>query len=92
MHAAYLRLKSRRSAVTHAQVLFSGMPLWKKLWLLFTVIWVVVAALNVFTIVAFGDQPAQAVIRPMVLMLGVPAVAYALAWIVVRWRQGPDGK
>jgi len=30
------------------------MALWRKLWLLFTVIWVVVAALNVFTILAFA--------------------------------------
>ena len=63
------------------------MPLWKKLWLLFTVIWVVVAALNVFTIVAFGDNPGQAVIRPLALMLGVPALAYGVAWIAARIRQ-----
>jgi len=63
------------------------MPLWKRLWLLFTVIWVVVAALNVFTIVAFGDNPADAVIRPLALMVGVPLLAYAIAWALVRLRQ-----
>ena len=31
------------------------MPLWKRLWLLFTVIWVVVAALNIVTILAFSE-------------------------------------
>ena len=31
------------------------MKLWKKLWLLFTVIWVIVAGLNVASILAFGD-------------------------------------
>jgi len=68
------------------------MPLWKRLWLLFTVIWVVVAALNVFTIVAFGDNPADAVIRPLALMAGVPVLAYAIAWAVVRLRQRSEGK
>ena len=63
------------------------MPLWKKLWLLFAVIWIVVAGLNVFTIVAFGDNPGAAVIRPLELMLGVPALAYVLAWGVARLRQ-----
>ena len=32
------------------------MKLWKKLWLLFAVIWVIVAALNVGSILAFGDE------------------------------------
>ena len=31
------------------------MPLWKKLWLLFAVIWGVVAGLNVLTILAFAE-------------------------------------
>ena len=63
------------------------MPLWKRLWLLFTVVWVAVAVLNIFTIAAFGDNPADAVIRPFMVMLGVPALAYAIAWIIVRLRQ-----
>ena len=68
------------------------MPLWKRLWLLFTVIWVVVAALNVLTIVAFGDNPPDAVIRPLALMVGVPVLAYAIACALARLRQRSEGK
>jgi hypothetical protein len=67
------------------------MPLWKKLWLLFTVIWVVVAGLNVFTIVAFGDNPTSAVIQPIAFMLGVPALAYGIGWIAARLRRRSGG-
>ena len=31
--------------------------MWRKFWLLFTVIWVVVAGLQVFTLLAFSDEP-----------------------------------
>lgn len=63
------------------------MPLWKKLWLLFSAIWVGVAALNVFTILAFGENPAGAAIRPLVLMVAVPAADYALGWMGERMRR-----
>jgi membrane protein implicated in regulation of membrane protease activity len=62
------------------------MPLWKKLWLLFAVIWLVVSALNAGTILAFSDQQEKAV-RPIVLGLGVPALAYLLAWLWDRRRR-----
>jgi len=69
------------------------MPLWKKLWLLFAVIWLVVSALNAGTILAFSEQQGKAV-RPIVLGLGVPALAYLLAWLWHRRRrrrgQGDD--
>ena len=69
------------------------MPLWKKLWLLFAVIWLVVSALNAGTILAFSEQREKAV-RPIVLGLGVPALAYLLAWLWDRRRrrrgQGDD--
>ena len=57
------------------------MKLWQKLWLLFTVIWVIVAALNVATILAFGDEvePAKA-LWPAFFAVAVPALAYALGW------------
>ena len=54
------------------------MALWKKLWLLFAVIWVVVAALNAGTIIAFFE-PEKAVL-PIVLGVVVPAAAYLLGW------------
>lgn len=62
------------------------MPLWKKLWLLFAVIWVVVAGLNVVTILAFaeGEERTKAWV-PLLLALVVPAAAYVLAWLWALW-------
>ncbi|HVL35960.1 MAG TPA: hypothetical protein VM489_09860 [Burkholderiales bacterium] len=72
------------------------MPLWKKLWLLFTAIWGLVAALNIFTILAFGEdvEPGRA-LRPLLLGIAVPALAYLAGWLWARWtgrgpRNGPD--
>ena len=64
------------------------MPLWKRLWLLFSVIWVVVAALNVVTILAFSegeDEQARA-IYPLLFAVAVPAATYLLLWAWMRWR------
>ena len=57
------------------------MKLWQKLWVLFTVIWVIVAALNVVTILAFGDEvePEKA-LWPVLFAVLVPAAAYGLGW------------
>lgn len=62
------------------------MPLWKRLWLLFAVIWVVVAGLNVMTILVFGEEPDKAV-RPAILAITVPVLVYALAWAWAWWKQ-----
>ena len=64
------------------------MKLWKKLWLLFTVIWVIVAALNVATILAFGDEvePRKA-LWPAFFAFAVPAAAYALGWAWEKLRK-----
>ena len=64
------------------------MPLWKKLWLLFTVIWVVVAGLNVATIVAFSEEEIEQAraIYPLFFAVAVPAVTYLLLWAWMRWR------
>jgi hypothetical protein len=69
------------------------MAFWQKLWLLFTVIWVVVAVLNVFAILAFGEEtdPSRA-LRPLLLAFAVPAVAYLLGWLWSRWRSRGQGK
>ena len=61
------------------------MTLWKKMWLLFSVIWVVVAGLNVMTILAFSEEIEKAW-RPLLLAFAVPAVAYLLAWTWFRFR------
>jgi ABC-type maltose transport system permease subunit len=60
--------------------------LWQKLWLLFAVIWVVVAALQVGTILAVAGEPDKA-IQPSVYGVLVPAVAYFLAWVWNRLRK-----
>jgi hypothetical protein len=61
--------------------------LWQRLWLLFTVIWVVVAALNIFAILAFGEEvPASKALWPLFFAFAVPAAAYALLWLWDRWR------
>jgi hypothetical protein len=57
------------------------MPLWKRLWLLFSVIWMVVAGLNVATILALGDNPPAKAVGPALLMIAVPAVGYLVVWL-----------
>ena len=60
--------------------------MWRKWWLLFTVIWVVVALIQVGSILAFSEEPDKAV-QPLVLAVAVPAVLYALAWLWERLRK-----
>ena len=61
------------------------MPLWKKFWLLLTVIWVVIAALNAATILAFSEE-IDKVWRPVLLGVAVPAVAYVIGWLWFRLK------
>jgi len=51
---------------------------WKKLWLLFTVIWLVVSALNAGTILAFSPDEAAKAWRPVLIGIAVPAALYLL--------------
>jgi len=62
--------------------------LWKKLWLLFTVIWVVVAALNAGSILAFSEEHEKAV-QPIVLGVVVPALLYLVLYVWQRLRRKP---
>jgi len=55
--------------------------MWRKWWLLFTVIWVVVAALQVGTILALSEEPEKA-LQPALLGVAVPAVLYLLGLAV----------
>jgi hypothetical protein len=68
------------------------MKLWQKLWLLFTVIWVFVAALNVGTILFFGDEidPEKA-LWPALFAVLVPAAAYGLGWVWDRLTNSGSG-
>ena len=67
------------------------MALWKKLWLLFSVIWVVVAALNIVSILAFseGELERDKALLPLLFAFVVPAAAYALLWTWFRLRRKP---
>jgi len=59
---------------------------WKKLWLLFTVIWVVVSALNAGTILAFSSDEAEKAWRPVLIGIAVPAALYLLGMAWARLR------
>jgi hypothetical protein len=60
--------------------------MWKKFWLLFTVIWVVVTGLNAFTIIAFSDEQQGKALQPLVLLVAVPALLYlvGLGWDLLK--------
>jgi hypothetical protein len=62
--------------------------LWQRLWLLFTVIWVVVAGLNAGTILAFAEteKDSEKAFLPIAFGIAVPAAVYLLAWLWNRWR------
>ncbi len=62
------------------------MALWKKMWLLFTVIWGVVVGLQAATILAVGEEPAEKALQPIVLGVVVPALLYLLLWGWARFR------
>jgi hypothetical protein len=63
------------------------MPIWKRFWLLVTVIWVVICALNAFTIVMFAEGEEAKAWQPVVLAVVVPAALYAALWIYFRLRR-----
>jgi hypothetical protein len=60
--------------------------MWRKWWLLFSVIWAVVAALQAAVILGTSEESEKA-LRPLLLGIGVPAVLYLLGWIWERLRK-----
>lgn len=60
--------------------------MWKKWWLLFSVIWVVVAALQVALILATSEEPEKA-LQPALLGVAVPAALYLIGWLWIRLRR-----
>jgi len=60
-------------------------PIWKRLWLLLSIIWVIVSGLNAATILAFSEETDK-VWRPVALGVAVPALAYLVGWAWERWR------
>jgi hypothetical protein len=64
------------------------MKLWQKLWLLFAVIWLVVAALNVGTILAFSDEVEwEKALKPALFGVLVPAALYGILWLWFFFRK-----
>jgi len=55
------------------------------------VIWVVVAGLNAFTIIAFSDEQQEKALQPLVWLVAVPALLYGVGllwqWIKARGRR-----
>ncbi|HEY8250654.1 MAG TPA: hypothetical protein VIG70_08610 [Burkholderiales bacterium] len=60
--------------------------MWKKWWLLFAVIWVVVATIQVAVILGTSEESEKA-LQPAVLGVAVPAVLYLLGWLWARLRR-----
>jgi hypothetical protein len=54
--------------------------MWRKWWLLFSVIWIVVAGLQVGVILGTSEETDKA-LRPLLLGIGVPAGLYVLGWL-----------
>jgi len=64
---------------------------WRKWWLLFAVLWGVVAAIQVFTILAFSPDEQGKALQPALYGVGVPAAAYLLGWLRERFtKRGQD--
>ena len=67
------------------------MLLWEKFWILFTVIWVVVALLNAMTMFAFGEEiPLERPLTVLAAAIVVPAALYAVGWLR-EWLQSKRG-
>jgi hypothetical protein len=60
---------------------------WRKWWLLFGGLWVLVAALQVITILAFSPDEQAKALRPALFGVGLPAAAYLLGWLWERIRK-----
>ena len=59
---------------------------WRRWWLLFTVIWVVVAGIQAVLILLTSEEPNRA-LQPAILAVAVPAVLYLLGLVVERVRR-----
>jgi hypothetical protein len=64
---------------------------WRRWWLLFTVMWLVVAALQAATLYFFSPDERDKVWRPVLFGIGVPAVLYliGLLWERFTSREQP---
>ena len=56
-----------------------GMPVWKRFWILFTAIWLLIAFMNIATVFAFGEKfDAARLLQQLAVVVFVPAVLYAV--------------
>jgi hypothetical protein len=62
------------------------LALWQRFWLLLSGIWVLVCALNAFTILAFAEGEEAKALQPVLLAVAVPAAAYGVLWLFFRLR------
>jgi hypothetical protein len=63
------------------------MPMWKRFWILFTAIWVLVALLNVLTTLAFAEEiPPDRLLTLLAVAVVAPAALYAVGWLRDRLR------
>lgn len=70
-----------------------ALRLWQRIWILFAVIWVVVAGLNIATILAFSEESEWSkAVGPGLLAVGVPALLYlvGLGWQAWKRRSGSE--
>lgn len=55
------------------------MPVWKRFWILFTAIWLLIALMNVATVFAFGEKvDAAKLLQQLAVAILVPAAFYAV--------------
>lgn len=67
-----------RNDGTKAQAQEPGMPMWKRFWILFTGIWLLVSLMSVATVLAFGERMTlEGVLQLLAVAILPPAVLYA---------------
>lgn len=70
----------------------STMLLWKRFWLVFAVMWVVVSLLHAATLFAIEDDLPKDKLETLLLAaVLVPAVLYGIGWLWGRLNQGRPG-
>jgi len=62
--------------------------MWRRWWLLFAVIWVVVAGIQVAVILGTSEEPEKALL-PFLLGIAIPAALYCVGWVVERLKNKP---
>jgi hypothetical protein len=65
-----------------------GMPIWKRFWILFTAIWLLMALLSAATMIAFAENiEADRMIKLLAGAVLVPAALYAAGSLQYRFRK-----